>query len=104
MLGHGLTTTLVKQRRAAAARRGEAEEDGVELAAVVPTSAVWGLFMLLSSNTRYQLVNALEQRTLDPLLGSNALALTIVTFGVRFANCFAGGVQWLPFAKYFGIQ
>lgn len=104
MLGHGLTTGLVKQRRATAKSRGQMEEDGVELAPVVPTSAVWGLFMLASSNTRYQTVNALEQRMLDPLLGKNALALTLVTFGVRFGNCFIGGVQWLPFAKRFGIQ
>lgn len=103
MVGHGLTTALVKQRRAAAAARGEAEEEGVELAGVVPTSAVWGLFMASSSNPRYQFVNAIEQRALDPLR-SNALALTVATFGIRFANCFAGGVQWLPFARHFGIQ
>lgn len=104
MLGHGLTTFLVNQRRAAALRRGEAEESDVKLAAVVPTSAVWGLFMLLSSNSRYQFVNALEQRAIDPLFGRNALVLTVVTFMVRFGNCFVGGVQWLPFAQRFGIQ
>lgn len=104
MLGHGLTTFLVNQRHAAALRRGEAEESDVKLAAVVPTSAVWGLFMLLSSNSRYQFVNALEQRAIDPLFGRSALVLTVVTFMVRFGNCFVGGVQWLPFAQRFGIQ
>lgn len=104
MIGHGATTALVKQRRAAAAQRGETTTDGVELAPVVPTSVVWGAFMLASSNTRYQFVNGFEQRVLDPLLGRNALLLTLVTFAVRFGNCYVGGVQWLPFAKYFGIQ
>lgn len=105
MIGHGATTWMVQQRREKQAKEGLLkDEDNVELAPVVPTSLVWGGFMLTSSNARYQTVNTLEQRLLYPMLGNNAAALTVATFALRFGNCFAGGVQWLPFAKYFNIQ
>lgn len=104
MIGHGLTTALVNYRRAEAHRKGEKLDNAVVLAPVIPTSVAWGGFLMASSNSRYQVVNSIEQRILDPILGGNPLLLTLVTFGVRFGNCFVGGVQWLPWARYFGIQ
>jgi hypothetical protein len=107
-VGHSLTTALVNRRKAAAAatkstRRRENHDD-VELAPVLPTSLAWGGFMFCSSNPRYQLVNGLEQRLLFPLLRGRPLLSAAVTFAARFANCFAGGVHWIPFARFFGIQ
>lgn len=97
LVGHGLTTTMVRAR-------GKKQHGGKELAPLIPTSLTWGGFLMASSNPRYQLVNALEQRVLDPLLGRSAVLLTGVTFGVRFGNCLLGGVQWLPWARFWGLQ
>lgn len=104
VVGHGLTTAMVKYRRKQALNRGEVVDNGVVLAPVLSTSLVWGGFMMASSNSRYQTVNSIEQRILDPVLGRNPLLLTLVTFGVRFGNCYVGGMHWLPWAKHFAIQ
>lgn len=101
VLGHGVTKEMVKRRKE---KRGEKEEEGVELAEVLPNSIVWGLFMMSSSNFRYQVVNMVEQRVVDPVFGRNGVALTAVTSGLRFGNCLLGGIHWLPFARWFGIQ
>lgn len=90
----------MKQRQKGA----EATESEVELAPIIPTSLAWGGFMMASSNTRYQMVNGIEQRLLDPLLGGNAPLLTAVTFALRFGNCYVGGWHWLPWAKMWNIQ
>lgn len=111
LVGHGLTTALVAQRRArvaaaSASKRGHAADysEEVELAPVLPTSMTWGGFMFCSSNPRYQFVNGLEQRIIFPLLEQNALLAAVVSFAVRFGNSFVGGVHWIPFARFFGIQ
>lgn len=98
VVGHGLTRYLVSKRE-----KGSVG-DHVQLAPILPTSVAWGCFMLSSSNARYQMVNGIEQRLLDPILGANAALLTAVTFALRFGNCYLGGLHWLPWAKEWGIQ
>lgn len=112
VLGHGLTRWLVAQRDKKARQGdggGEGDkkvggDDSVELAPVLPTSLAWGGFLMTSSNARYQMVNGIEQRLLDPLFGGNATLLTALTFALRFGNCYVGGLQWLPWAKMWNIQ
>lgn len=111
IIGHGLTTAFVNRRRRmrqqaqeASPEKAKEEEEEHELGPLIPTSLAWGGFLLCSSNPRYQIVNGIEQRVLDPLLGSNPLALTMVTFALRFSNCLLGGVQWIPWAKFWGVQ
>ncbi|CAA6665112.1 unnamed protein product [Spirodela intermedia] len=63
---------------------------------LVKSAALWGVFLAVSSNTRYQIVNALEQviesshlaRRVPPV----AMAFTV---GVRFANNIYGGCSLL---------
>lgn len=108
VVGHGLTTLLVNRRKAQEAASGGkrriSDSNDVVLAPVLPTSLAWGGFMFCSSNPRYQAVNGLEQRILYPLLEGNTLLSAVVTFGLRFSNCFVGGIHWIPFARFFGIQ
>lgn len=49
VIGHGITTKLVEMRR----RRNPASVSDVHLAPVLTNSTQWGLFMSISSNTRY---------------------------------------------------
>ena len=69
------------------------------------TGCVWALFMGVSSNTRYQLVFAIEA-----LIEGTALAqkmpmmANVGTVVVRFANNIYGGEQFVDLARWAGIQ
>ena len=64
-----------------------------------------GVFLAVSSNTRYQIVNALEQIVEASPLGKKippvAMAFTV---GVRFANNIYGGMQFVDWARWSGVQ
>ena len=103
-VGHGLTSAFVQHSRQ---RQGTSNDDGgseTELGPLLPTCLAWGGFLLASSNPRYQAVNAIEQRAVEPLLRTKPLARTAVTFVIRFGNCLLGGVQWIPWARFWGAQ
>jgi len=109
-LGHSATVAMVERQKAAAAARGEkppklkkGETPPKELGPVLDTAAAWGVFMALSSNARYQLVNGLEERVLDPL-PLPPLAKSAATFWLRFGNTFVGTVNWMWWAKLVGVQ
>lgn len=102
--GHGLTRYLVSKRNSKNQGGGNGEEDQVVLAPVLSTSLAWGGFLATSSNVRYQMVNGLEQRILEPLFGGNVAVLTAITFALRFSNCYLGSMQWLPWAKLWDLQ
>lgn len=110
VVGHGLTRSLVSYRNSrrsqsnAAGDDAVSDDDGVILAPVMKTSLAWGSFMAISSNIRYQMVNGVEQRMLEPLFGQFLPALTAVTFALRLANCYVGSMMWLPWAKAWDLQ
>lgn len=64
-----------------------------------------GAFLALSSNTRYQVINGLERVVEASPLAKNippvALAFTV---GVRFANNVYGGMQFVDWARWSGVQ
>lgn len=95
VVGHSITK--------AAVQAGLEAEDDVELAPVLDNSIGWGSFMLLSSNLRYQTVNCIEERVLDAFVPTKLINIPL-TFGLRFTNCFLGGVQWVWFAQKVGLQ
>jgi hypothetical protein len=72
---------------------------------VVGTALVWGIFMGVSSNLRYQAVFGIER-----LVGESAAAKSLpalaaaTTVAVRFVNNVIGGEQFIDFARYFGVQ
>jgi hypothetical protein len=64
-----------------------------------------GVFMAISSNTRYQVVNGLE-RVVEGSAISRRVPLVALAFtvGVRFANNIYGGMQFVDWARMVGVQ
>ena len=64
-----------------------------------------GVFLAVSSNTRYQIVNGLESVVEGSMIGKRlpifAMAFTI---GIRFANNTYGGMQFVDWARWSGVQ
>lgn len=64
-----------------------------------------GVFLAVSSNTRYQIINGLERLVeASPVarrVPSVAMAFTV---GVRFANNIYGGMQFVDWARWSGCQ
>lgn len=75
-------------------------QSDVHLAPVVSTSIAYGGFVATSSSTRYQLVNALEESVFPHLPVSPAL----LSLGLRTGNNFLGGVLWITWARWTGVQ
>ena len=64
-----------------------------------------GVFLAVSSNTRYQIVNTLEQLVeASPLAKQVPPVAMAFTVGVRFANNIYGGMQFVDWAKWSGVQ
>jgi len=102
VVGHSLTKLLVYSRRCLGP---QSASSSVKLAPVLANSISWGAFMGLSSNLRYQAVSAVEARMLEPLLaGAPAIVFTTISFLLRFANTYIGGVHWIQWARWTGVQ
>ena len=73
----------------------------VELAPVLETAGAYAVFMGVSSNTRYQIVNSLEAYGLPAV----PPALRVPTsFIVRTFNNYLGSSNWIWWAKFRGLQ
>eukprot|EP00854_Cymbomonas_tetramitiformis_P002011 gene2011-2698_t len=94
-VGHGATVALVSMR--------PKQEGAKELAPVWQNSFTWASFMVISSNLRYQLVNSIEERGLEKFVPAG-IVRNSTQFVLRFGNCFAGGLQWVWFARMAGLQ
>eukprot|EP00887_Chlorella_sp_A99_P005252 scaffold1.g5252.t1 len=70
-----------------------AKEDDVAIPPLVTSALVWGMFMGLSSNTRYQIVFGLER-----------LVAYFTTLAIRFVNNVIGGEQFIDMARWAKIQ
>jgi len=70
---------------------------------IVKTSLLYGTFMSASSNTRYQMLNGLEQWIVDPVLHNAPMASKVATFVLRFGNTFWGSSQWVDFTRLMGV-
>jgi hypothetical protein len=68
------------------------------------TALVWGLFMGVSSNTRYQIVFGLE-RLVDSTIAKSVPAVAYgATVGIRFVNNVIGGENFIDMARWAGVQ
>ena len=94
-----------RRRREDAAQAAAGDPLDAPLPPVVGTALVWGIFMGVSSNLRYQAVFGVER-----LVGESAAARRLpalaaaTTVAVRFVNNVVGGEQFIDFARYFGVQ
>lgn len=100
IVGTAITYALIEGRK----RLDKTYQPERPLPAVILNSAAWGVFMGISSNTRFQLVEGLELGIANlfngkakPLVNSSIIAL-------RFANNYWGGVQFVRFFRYLGLH
>jgi hypothetical protein len=64
-----------------------------------------GVFLTVSSNTRYQILNGLERLVETSSLAKQVPPVAMAfTVGVRFANNIYGGMQFVDWAKWSGVQ
>lgn len=70
---------------------------------VLPTSIAFAGFMVVSSNTRYQIVNSFEANLL-PSVPGGAAAQAVTSFVLRTYNNYLGSSNWIWWAKFNGLQ
>lgn len=69
------------------------------------SSSSSGVFLAVSSNTRYQIINGLESVVeVSPLAKRVPPVAIAFTVGVRFANNIYGGMQFIDWARWSGVQ
>ena len=64
-----------------------------------------GVFLAVSSNTRYQIINGLERLVeASPVARQVPSVAMAFTVGIRFANNVYGGMQFVDWARWSGVQ
>ncbi|CAN7008719.1 unnamed protein product [Brassica oleracea var. botrytis] len=100
IVGQGIANLIMTAKRSI----NKSQED-IPVPPLIKSAALWGVFLSVSSNTRYQIINGLERvveaspfaKKVPPV----ALAFTV---GVRFANNIYGGMQFVDWARLSGCQ
>lgn len=100
LIGQGIANLIMTAKRSI-----KKSDEDIPVPPLVKSAALWGVFLAVSSNTRYQIINGLEQlveaSTLAKQVPPVALAFTV---GVRFANNIYGGMQFVDWARWSGVQ
>ncbi|CAE6115279.1 unnamed protein product [Arabidopsis arenosa] len=80
-------------------------EEDVPIPPLFESAALWGVFLGISSNARYQIINGLE-RVVEGSTAAKRIPVVAMAFtvGVRFANNVYGGMQFVDWAKLSGVQ
>ncbi|XP_020101743.1 protein RETICULATA, chloroplastic-like [Ananas comosus] len=100
LIGQGIANLIMTAKRSV-----KKSEEDIPVPPLVKSAALWGVFLAVSSNTRYQIINGLERLVeASPVarrVPSVAMAFTV---GVRFANNIYGGMQFVDWARWSGCQ
>ncbi|KAF9591301.1 hypothetical protein IFM89_003613 [Coptis chinensis] len=114
LIGQGIANMIMTAKR----NVNKSDED-IPVPPLVKSAALWdsvvayavkgagfgGVFLAVSSNTRYQIINGLERvmetSALTKQVPPIALAFTV---GIRFANNIYGGMQFIDWARLSGCQ
>ncbi|XP_008227034.1 PREDICTED: protein RETICULATA-RELATED 1, chloroplastic [Prunus mume] len=100
LIGQGIANLIMNAKRSI-----KKSEEDVPVPPLVKSAALWGVFLAVSSNTRYQIVNGLEGLVeASPLAKRVPPVAMAFTIGVRFANNIYGGMQFVDWAKLSGVQ
>ncbi|KAF3787137.1 RETICULATA protein [Nymphaea thermarum] len=100
LIGQGIANLIMTAKR-----QIKSSEDDVPVPPLVKSAALWGVFLAVSSNTRYQIVNGLERLVeASPLARQVPPVALAFTVGVRFANNVYGGMQFVDWARWSGCQ
>lgn len=101
IIGQGIANSVMILKR----KLKKTEEEDIPVPPLVQSAALWGVFLAISSNTRYQIINGLERLVEgSPLAKRVPLIALGFTVGVRFANNVYGGMQFVDWARWTGIQ
>ncbi|MED6172326.1 hypothetical protein PIB30_049053 [Stylosanthes scabra] len=100
IIGQGIANMIMTAKR-----NIKHSEDQIPVPPLVKSAVLWGVFLGLSSNTRYQIINGLERLVEASPVAKKvpAVAMTF-TVGVRFANNVYGGMQFVDWARWSGVQ
>lgn len=100
LIGQGIANMIMNAKRSM-----RTSEKDIPVPPLVKSAVLWGVFLAVSSNTRYQIINGMESVVEFSPLAKNfppiALAFTV---GVRFANNIYGGMQFVDWARLSGVQ
>ncbi|GMN56192.1 hypothetical protein TIFTF001_025310 [Ficus carica] len=100
LIGQGIANMIMNAKRSI-----KKSEEDIPVPPLIESAALWGVFLAVSSNTRYQIVNALERLVeASPLAKQVPPVAMAFTVGVRFANNIYGGMQFVDWAKWSGVQ
>ncbi|XP_020590199.1 protein RETICULATA, chloroplastic-like [Phalaenopsis equestris] len=100
IVGQGIANMIMTAKRSV-----KKSEDDIPVPPLIKSAALWGVFLAVSSNTRYQIVNGLERLVeSSPVAKSVPLVAMAFTVGVRFANNVYGGMQFVDWARWSGVQ
>ncbi|KAI3433810.1 hypothetical protein D9Q98_003614 [Chlorella vulgaris] len=99
-IGQGIANSLMRLKR----HYGTTSEHDVAVPPLMRTALVWGLFMGVSSNSRYQVVFGLE-RIVDQTIARRIPQVAyFTTLAIRFANNVVGGENFIDMARWAGVQ
>ncbi|KAI3799334.1 hypothetical protein L1987_34627 [Smallanthus sonchifolius] len=100
IIGQGIANMIMNAKR-----RMHASESDVRVPPLVQSAVLWGVFLAVSSNTRYQIINGMESLVeASPLAKQVPVVAMAFTVGVRFANNIYGGMQFVEWARWSGVQ
>lgn len=100
IIGQGIANLIMTAKRSI-----KKSEDDIPVPPLLKSAAVWGVFLAVSSNTRYQIINGLERIVEASPLGKKVPPVAMAfTVGVRFANNIYGGMQFVDWARLAGAQ
>ncbi|KAG7950642.1 hypothetical protein I3843_13G125500 [Carya illinoinensis] len=100
LIGQGIANMIMNAKRSL-----KKSEEDIPVPPLVKSAALWGVFLAVSSNTRYQIINGLERLVEASSLAKQVPPIAMAfTVGVRFANNIYGGMQFVDWAKWSGVQ
>eukprot|EP01023_Acetabularia_acetabulum_P053497 TRINITY_DN5991_c4_g1_i2.p1 TRINITY_DN5991_c4_g1~~TRINITY_DN5991_c4_g1_i2.p1 ORF type:complete len:411 (-),score=61.49 TRINITY_DN5991_c4_g1_i2:2157-3338(-) len=100
-VGQGIANSCMYIRRSL--KEGE-DEDDVAIPPLFKTALVWGMFMGLSSNVRYQIVYGLERLVEITIARKVPQVAYYTTIIIRLINNFIGGMNFIDMARWAGVQ
>ncbi|KAG2371469.1 Protein RETICULATA-RELATED 1 [Vigna angularis] len=104
-LSKGLLGQIQQACSALPSRSIKKSEDDIPVPPLLQSAALWGFFLTVSSNTRYQIINGLESLVEASVVAKRVpLVAMAFTVGVRFGNNIYGGMQFVDWAKRSGVQ
>ncbi|XP_021897381.1 protein RETICULATA, chloroplastic [Carica papaya] len=100
IVGQGIANLIMIAKRSI-----KKSEEDIPVPPLVKSAALWGVFLAVSSNTRYQIINGLERLVeASPLAKQFQPVAMAFTVGVRFTNNVYGGMQFVDWARWSGVQ